>query len=65
VPRIVCGYLIRFFSTKAPGEGTGLGLAIVHQLVSSMKGKIRVDSEPGKGSTFHIRLPVGADKTSV
>jgi len=45
-----------FFSTKK--RGTGLGLAIVKQIVEQHGGRISVDSEPGKGSQFHIDLPV-------
>ena len=40
--------------------GTGLGLALARQLVEAMGGSIGVDSEPGRGSTFHVCLPVSS-----
>ncbi len=47
-----------YFTTKQ--SGTGLGLAIVHKIIESHKGEVRVESEPGKGTTVTIILPVGA-----
>jgi signal transduction histidine kinase len=46
-----------YYTTKQ--HGTGLGLAIVQSVVADHAGKIWVDSEPGRGATFHIELPGG------
>jgi signal transduction histidine kinase len=46
-----------FFSTKGPGRGMGLGLTITWRVVHALGGKIVVDSEPGKGTLFTVRLP--------
>ena len=47
-----------FFSTKQSASGIGLGLAIVHGIIQSHKSEIQVKSEPGKGSTFAITIPL-------
>jgi CheY-like chemotaxis protein len=46
-----------FFTTKPMGVGTGLGLAICRSIVEGHKGRIEVESEPGRGSCFTVRLP--------
>lgn len=46
-----------YFTTKPQGEGTGLGLAIAHDIVTRHGGRIEVESQPGRGATFRIRLP--------
>jgi len=52
-----------FFTTKPIDQGTGLGLAVVHGIVRSHHGAIAIDSQPGKGSCFHIYLPIAEGKT--
>jgi two-component system NtrC family sensor kinase len=47
-----------FFTTKGEGKGVGLGLAVVYGIVDAHKGDIEVQSEIGKGTTMHVRLPV-------
>jgi two-component system cell cycle sensor histidine kinase/response regulator CckA len=49
-----------FFTTKPVGQGTGLGLATAYAIINNHQGIIRVDSQPGQGTTFHIFLPVSA-----
>lgn len=46
-----------YFTTKGPGGGTGLGLAVVHGIVKDHGGAVKVESEQGAGSVFHVYLP--------
>ncbi|OGT03640.1 MAG: hypothetical protein A2143_12545 [Gallionellales bacterium RBG_16_57_15] len=48
-----------FFTTKEVGKGLGLGLFIVFEIIEEHRGCIDVESEPGKGTAFFVRLPLG------
>ncbi len=47
-----------FFTTKEVGKGTGLGLSICHGIITEHGGRIYAESEPGKGATFIVELPI-------
>jgi two-component system NtrC family sensor kinase len=50
-----------FFTTKEVGEGTGLGMSIAYNTIKKHNGQITVNSDPGKGTTLIIRIPVVFD----
>jgi signal transduction histidine kinase len=52
------------FTTKGVGVGTGLGLSICYQIVRDHRGEIQVVSEPGKGATFTVILPMNLDQSA-
>lgn len=54
-----------FFTTKSVGVGTGLGLAMVFGTIQSHGGVVLADSQEGKGSTFHLYLPLSASESDI
>jgi signal transduction histidine kinase len=58
-PELLTKVFEPFYSTKEAGRGTGLGLSISRRIVNDHGGSIEVESAPGRGTTFTIRLPVG------
>ncbi|NOX90188.1 MAG: GHKL domain-containing protein [Calditrichaeota bacterium] len=60
--KIVSKIFDPFFTTKDVNQGTGLGLSISYSIIEKHGGAIRVKSEPGKGTTFIIRLPLKQTK---
>jgi two-component system NtrC family sensor kinase len=63
-PEVLSKLFTPFFTTKPPGKGTGLGLSISYGIISRHQGRIEVQSQPGQGTTFTLRLPVASDLAS-
>lgn len=64
-PEIINSIFEPYFTTKRPGEGTGMGLAVVQGIVESYGGKIFVDSQLGKGTTFSVFLPIVSKRSDL
>ncbi|PJJ83176.1 sensor histidine kinase [Mucilaginibacter auburnensis] len=54
-----------FYTTKDVGEGTGLGMSIAYNTIKRHNGKLIVESAPGEGAEFIIRIPVNFDRSAV
>lgn len=52
-----------FYTTKEVGKGTGQGLSIAHNVIESHGGTLDFVTEIGKGTTFHVRLPLGVESS--
>jgi two-component system NtrC family sensor kinase len=63
-PEILPQIFEPFLTTKETGHGVGLGLAISHSILERHNGKIEVQSELGRGTTFTVTLPWDAESTA-
>ena len=52
-----------FFTTKSAGTGTGLGLTVASRIVEDHGGELRMESAPGHGASFYVRLPTGTGRS--
>lgn len=64
-PEVIDRIFEPFFTQKKRGEGTGMGLSVVHGIVNEMNGVVKVESQVGKGTSFHVLLPKVEGATKV
>jgi two-component system NtrC family sensor kinase len=62
-PELMARIFDPFFTTKPIGTGTGLGLSLSYRIVQRHRGRIEVDSEPGRGTRFRVWLPIRQQPT--
>jgi signal transduction histidine kinase/NAD-dependent dihydropyrimidine dehydrogenase PreA subunit len=62
-PEVVKDIFTPFYTTKQLGKGTGMGLSIVYGVVKMHAGDIAVDSSPGRGTSFLVRIPIDRKST--
>lgn len=60
-PENIANVFDPFYTTKEPGKGTGLGLSVSYMIIEAAAGKIKADSEPGRGTTMTLLLPIFSD----
>ncbi len=54
-----------FFTTREVGKGTGLGLSVCHGIIAEHGGRIHAESEPGRGTSFNVELPIVAGEKPI
>jgi signal transduction histidine kinase len=59
-PEVAARAFDPFFTTKDVGEGTGLGLSVVQGIITAHGGTIALDTAPGRGSRFTVRVPLNS-----
>jgi PAS domain S-box-containing protein len=64
-PEVLTRMFEPFFTTKPPGQGSGLGLSMVDGIVRQHGGEVRVESSPGQGTSFWIRLPATTENVTM